>query len=203
MYTISSAPLNLLSLMSTPTISVAPAFLAAWITDRPSAPRPKTATDFWGSIFVVLKTAPHPVETPQPFFYGNGKYWIKFSINWIINLNHFYLRDTSCSNQLQDGFWQQIFQQWLHIQRMLNIPKTQELKWFKSRALSEIRYHEMEDLPSILGKTGSSVRHKALSLSCSNLRAKVGLVTLAKNAFLLTAFRSCANNNWSRKWVHI
>ena len=144
-----------------------------------------------------------PSGNSAAFFYGNGKYWIKFSINWIINLNHFYLRDTSCSNQLQDGFWQQIFQQWLHIQRMLNIPKTQELKWFKSRALSEIRYHEMEDLPSILGKTGSSVRHKALSLSCSNLRAKVGLVTLAKNAFLLTAFRGCANNDRSRKWVHI
>ena len=78
---------------------------------------------------------------------------------------------------------------------MLNIPKTQDLKWSKSKALTEISYHEVEDLLSILRKTGSSVRHKTLSLSCSDLRAKVGLVTLAKNAFLLTAFRSCANNN--------
>ena len=86
MYTISSAPLNLLSLMSTPTISVAPAFLAAWITDRPSAPRPKTATDFWGSIFVVLKTAPHPVETPQPFL------WKWKVLNKILNQLNYQLK---------------------------------------------------------------------------------------------------------------
>ena len=47
-------------------VYLAPAAFAAWMTDRPRAPRPKTATEVPGSTFVLLNTAPHPVETPQP-----------------------------------------------------------------------------------------------------------------------------------------
>jgi hypothetical protein len=39
---------------------------AASITARPTAPRPKTATELPFSTFAVLKTAPQPVDRPQP-----------------------------------------------------------------------------------------------------------------------------------------
>ena len=63
---ISLAKANFPSFMSTPTMYLQPATLAAWMTERPRAPRPKTASEVPGSTLVVLNTAPHPVETPQP-----------------------------------------------------------------------------------------------------------------------------------------
>src|SRR5918998_250564 len=36
------------------------------MTDKPTPPQPKTATDEPGSTLAVLKTAPTPVVTPQP-----------------------------------------------------------------------------------------------------------------------------------------
>lgn len=36
------------------------------MTARPTAPRPKTATEVPGSTLQVFKTAPHPVDTPHP-----------------------------------------------------------------------------------------------------------------------------------------
>ena len=36
------------------------------MTERPTAPRPQTATEQLALKFGLLKTAPHPVETPQP-----------------------------------------------------------------------------------------------------------------------------------------
>lgn len=53
-----------LGLMSMAKMREAPARLAASITARPTAPRPKTATEVPGCTFAVLYTAPHPVATP-------------------------------------------------------------------------------------------------------------------------------------------
>ena len=47
-------------------VRLAPLSLAAWMTDRPTAPQPKTATLAPLSTWQVFHTAPHPVETPQP-----------------------------------------------------------------------------------------------------------------------------------------
>ncbi len=44
----------------------APAICAPWITDSPTPPQPKTATEEPGSTRAVLNTAPTPVVTPQP-----------------------------------------------------------------------------------------------------------------------------------------
>ena len=44
----------------------APAITAPWITESPTPPRPKTATDAPGSTFAVCSTAPIPVVTAQP-----------------------------------------------------------------------------------------------------------------------------------------
>ena len=51
---------------STPTISVQPTALQACTTAKPTAPRPKTATEDMGSTLQLFHTAPSPVETPQP-----------------------------------------------------------------------------------------------------------------------------------------
>ena len=63
---ISRAAANFAGLISIAMIRVAPASFAACITERPTAPRPKTATELAGSTLHVFHTAPHPVETPQP-----------------------------------------------------------------------------------------------------------------------------------------
>ena len=60
------AAVNFLGLMSTAMMRLAPAMRAAWMTDRPTAPRPKTATDEPSSTLHVFHTAPKPVATPQP-----------------------------------------------------------------------------------------------------------------------------------------
>merc|ERR1712048_1113001 len=44
----------------------APAIFAACTTARPTAPRPKTATEAPASTLHVFQTAPSPVETPHP-----------------------------------------------------------------------------------------------------------------------------------------
>ena len=49
-----------------PTIGCAPIALAACTTAKPTAPRPKTATEDMGSTLAVFQTAPSPVATPQP-----------------------------------------------------------------------------------------------------------------------------------------
>jgi hypothetical protein len=36
------------------------------MTERPTAPRPQTATEQLDLKFGLLKTAPHPVDTPHP-----------------------------------------------------------------------------------------------------------------------------------------
>ena len=54
------------SLRSMPMMRLAPAILAAWTTARPTAPRPKTATELPVSTFALFQTAPQPVETPHP-----------------------------------------------------------------------------------------------------------------------------------------
>merc|ERR1719281_2381035 len=46
-------------------ILLAPAIFAAWTTERPTAPRPKTATVEPNSTLVVFQTAPSPVATPH------------------------------------------------------------------------------------------------------------------------------------------
>eukprot|EP00438_Fugacium_kawagutii_P001031 Skav205839 [mRNA] locus=scaffold160:424215:428029:- [translate_table: standard] len=52
--------------MSMAKILAAPLILAPWITERPTAPKPKTATLLPPSTFSVFQAAPRPVETPQP-----------------------------------------------------------------------------------------------------------------------------------------
>ena len=54
------------SLRSTATITLAPEILAAYTTDNPTAPIPKTTTDLPKPTLQVFQTAPQPVETPQP-----------------------------------------------------------------------------------------------------------------------------------------
>ena len=60
------ASANFFGLRSTPTIGWAPTAFAAWITAKPTAPSPKTATDEKGSTLALFQTAPRPVATPQP-----------------------------------------------------------------------------------------------------------------------------------------
>lgn len=60
------AVVNLDSSKSIPKILIAPANLAAYTTESPTAPNPKTATELYGLSFAVFHTAPQPVETPQP-----------------------------------------------------------------------------------------------------------------------------------------
>jgi hypothetical protein len=52
----------------------APLSFAACITDKPTAPHPKTATEAPFSTWHVFHTAPHPVDTPQPskLIFSNG-----------------------------------------------------------------------------------------------------------------------------------
>ena len=57
---------NFFGLTSTAMIRVAPTSLAACTTARPTAPSPNTATELPGVTLVVFRTAPRPVETPQP-----------------------------------------------------------------------------------------------------------------------------------------
>ena len=62
----SNAAFYFLSLISIPTIIDAPRAAADYITLKPTAPNPKTATELLAWTFHVFSTAPHPVETPQP-----------------------------------------------------------------------------------------------------------------------------------------
>merc|ERR1712190_351899 len=57
---------NFFGFISTPMMVVAPAALAPWTTAKPTAPKPKTATDENGSTFALFQTAPSPVAMPQP-----------------------------------------------------------------------------------------------------------------------------------------
>lgn len=54
------------SFTSTPTIILAPAIFAAYTTDNPTAPNPKTTTDLPYPTLQVFQTAPQPVDTPHP-----------------------------------------------------------------------------------------------------------------------------------------
>jgi hypothetical protein len=60
------AAVNLLGLTSIAMIRRAPLSFAAWMTESPTAPQPKTATLEPISTWQVFHTAPHPVLTPQP-----------------------------------------------------------------------------------------------------------------------------------------
>ena len=57
---------NFFGLTSTPTMCVHPTALHACTTAKPTAPRPKTATDEPYSTLQLFQTAPRPVEMPQP-----------------------------------------------------------------------------------------------------------------------------------------
>ena len=57
---------NFSGLTSMAMMRLALAICAPWITARPMAPRPKTATVAPGSTLAVFITAPMPVVTPQP-----------------------------------------------------------------------------------------------------------------------------------------
>mmetsp|Transcript_23865 Transcript_23865/g.59281 ORF Transcript_23865/g.59281 Transcript_23865/m.59281 type:complete len:208 (+) Transcript_23865:1318-1941(+) len=57
---------NLEGLRSMPTMCLAPALAEAWMTARPTAPSPNTATLEPASTLDVFHAAPHPVATPQP-----------------------------------------------------------------------------------------------------------------------------------------
>ena len=57
---------NLSGLMSTPITRLAPAFFAPIATAKPTAPNPQIATVDPDSILAVFRTAPYPVEIPQP-----------------------------------------------------------------------------------------------------------------------------------------
>mmetsp|Transcript_41148 Transcript_41148/g.113092 ORF Transcript_41148/g.113092 Transcript_41148/m.113092 type:complete len:349 (-) Transcript_41148:500-1546(-) len=62
----SLASANFFGLTSIPTIALAPTALAACTTAKPTAPRPKTATESPCATLAVFHTAPSPVATPQP-----------------------------------------------------------------------------------------------------------------------------------------
>ncbi len=62
----SLAMANLPGLVSMAKMRFAPRILAPWITDRPTAPSPNTATLEPPSTSQVFHTAPKPVATPQP-----------------------------------------------------------------------------------------------------------------------------------------
>src|ERR1700734_1364052 len=57
---------SLAATVSTATILVAPAMRNPWITFRPTPPTPKTAAVSPGLTLARLRTAPTPVNTPQP-----------------------------------------------------------------------------------------------------------------------------------------
>jgi hypothetical protein len=57
---------NLSVFMSIPYMCLAPYILAAYTTERPTAPSPHTATVEPGLIVVLFMAAPHPVLIPHP-----------------------------------------------------------------------------------------------------------------------------------------
>ena len=146
-----------------------------------TAPRPNTATVEFVSTLQVFQTAPRPVETPHP----KRQAFLRSAALLI------FAQEISATTVYSDMVEQ------LQIEKILssNISCSRGPK-HASRGKYSYVPHKMKDGFSIaVYKTTSSIRHDSLPLSASNLRAKVGLWTLAKNTGCLATLRSVARND--------